>query len=78
MSTLEIILSRMISDAEFRELLFVDLDQAVAEYDLPADEYARLKELSRAEIGALAVEDRKSMAKLNGNLQIANFYWGTS
>jgi hypothetical protein len=78
MSAIEIILSRAMNDAEFDELLFTDPDKAVAEYDLSAEEYAKLKSLTRTAFGALAIEQRKSMGKLNGNLQIATFYQGGS
>jgi hypothetical protein len=48
-NTVETILSRPISDAAFAEQLFTDPDQALAGYDLTAEENASLKHLSRAD-----------------------------
>ena len=76
MSTLETILSRAMNDAEFAELLFTDLNQAVAEYNLPAEEYVKLKDLSRTEFASLAIEQRKSMGKFEGQIHIESFSWG--
>ena len=78
MSTIETILSRAMSDPEFAELLFNDLDKALAEYHLSAEEQAKLEALSRAEFGALALEDRKSMAGFEKQIHIESFSWGVS
>jgi len=61
MSTLENILSRAMSDAEFAEQLFTDAEKALAEYDLTADDLNRMKHMSRTELVALAPEERKSL-----------------
>jgi hypothetical protein len=76
MSTIETILSRAMNDAEFAELLFTDPDKAVAEYDLSAEEYAKLKSLSRTAFDSSAIEQRKSMGKFDGQIHIESFSWG--
>ena len=78
MSTLETILSRAMNDAEFAELLFTDLNKAVAEYDLPAEEYAKLKSLSRTEFASSVIEQRKSMGKFDGQIHVESFSWGVT
>lgn len=78
MSTIETILSRAMNEPEFAELLFSDPDQALAEYELSAEEHAKLKELSRAEFDSLALEDRKSMATFEKQIHIESFSWGVS
>lgn len=78
MSTLETILSRAMNEPEFAEQLFNDPDQALAGYELSAEEYAKLKELSRAEFDALALEDRKSMATFEKQIHIESFSWGVN
>ncbi len=64
MSTIETILSRAMSDPSFAEALFADPENALAEYQLPADMLARFKSISRAEFEALGTEERKSMVTL--------------
>ena len=67
----ETILSRAMSDAEFGASLFENPDQALAGYDLTADETKSMKSMPRAEFDLLAAaspEVRKSMAlTLNHN-----------
>jgi len=62
MSTLEAVLTRAMNDPKFADLLFNDLDQALAEFNPTSDEYTKLKSLSRTEFEALAIDERKSMA----------------
>ena len=65
MSTIETILSRMMREPVFAEALLANPEQALAEYNLPADEIAQFKGLSRADFEALASqtpEERKSLA----------------
>ena len=69
MSTIETILSRAMSDSSFAEQLFTDADQALAGYDLTAEEIAKLKGMSRGDLNtmtALAPEERKSMVRKAG------------
>ena len=69
MSTIETILSRAMSDPAFAEQLFADADQALAGYDLTAEEIAKLKGMSRGDLNAmtaLAPEERKSMVRKAG------------
>ena len=60
--SVEEILHRAMSDRAFIEALFTDAEKALAEYNLPADEVAIFKNISRAEFATLAIEERKSMA----------------
>ena len=62
MSTLEAILSRMMSEPAFAEAVFADDEKALAEYNATPEDYAVLKALTRAEFKAQVVEGRKSMA----------------
>lgn len=57
------IIGRAISDAAFRELLLGNPDQALAEYNLSAEEITALKNLKREEFDAPAeLEQRVSKA----------------
>jgi len=60
MSTLETILARAMSEPEFAEALFTNAEAALAEYNLPANEIAKFKGMSRAQFEALTTEERKS------------------
>ena len=65
MSTLETILTRMMSDAEFADQLFANTEKALAEYSLSAEEFSRLNNISRADFDKFAStvpEERKSFA----------------
>ncbi len=62
MSTLETILNRAMSDPAFADALFADPDKALAEYNLPPEELAKFKAMSRAEFDAFVTEERRSMA----------------
>ena len=69
MSTIETILSRMMSESAFAEAVFADPENALAEYDLPADVISKFKGISRADFEALASqapEERKSLATKMG------------
>jgi len=69
MSTIETILSRAMSDPAFAEQLFTNADQALAGYELTAEEIAKLKGMSRGDLNAmtaLAPEERKSMVRKAG------------
>ena len=68
MSTLETVLSRMMTEPIFAEAVFVDSEKTLAEYDLSADEIAKFKGMSRADFEDLASaspEDRKSFVSMN-------------
>ena len=62
MYTIETILSRAMSDADFAEQLFTDAETALAEYALSADDVLKLKGLSRAQFDAMPPDERKSMS----------------
>lgn len=62
MSTLETILTRAMSDPAFADALLADPDKALAEYNLPPEEVAKFREMSRAEFDALVTEERRSMS----------------
>jgi hypothetical protein len=48
-ATVQTLLARAMTDADFRELLFSDPDEVLAGHDLTAAELATLKNLPRAE-----------------------------
>ena len=73
MSTLEIILSRMMHEPDFAEAVFTDAEKALAEYNPTPEEYAAFKALSRAEFEAQAVEGRKSMAIKLPDVQVTSY-----
>jgi acetyl-CoA acetyltransferase len=61
--SVESILSRAMSDANFAELLLSNPDQALAGYDLIAEETAKFRGMSRADFAkwaAASPEERKS------------------
>ena len=61
--SVEIILSRAMSDAKFADSLFANPEQALASYDLTLEETSALKEMSRTDVEAFAKaspEERKS------------------
>jgi nucleoid DNA-binding protein len=65
MSSIEAILTHAMSDRAFAELLFTDVDKAVAGYDLTAEEIASLKAMPRQELDRFAqapAEERKSFS----------------
>ena len=65
MSTLEIILSRMMSEPAFAEALLANPAEALAEYNLSVEELEIFKGLSRTDFETLALaspEERKSLA----------------
>ena len=65
MSTIEIILTRSMNDPIFAKALFSHPAQALAEYNLSAEELAQFQGLSRAEIDATVVtlDERKSLSR---------------
>ena len=68
MSTLEPILARAMSDIAFAEALFADPENALAGYNLPADEIAKFKGMPRADFedfASASPEDRKSFVSMN-------------
>ena len=68
MSTIETILSRMMSETAFAEAVFTDTEKALTEYHLPAEVISKFKDTSRADFEALASqapEERKSFASNN-------------
>ena len=67
MSTLETILTRMISDSAFADALFADAEKALAEYNLSAEDLAKFKGMSRAQFEAMNPEERKSFGSFHGS-----------
>jgi transposase-like protein len=68
MSTIETILSRMMSETAFAEAVFTDTEKALAEYSLSAAVLSKFKGISRADFEVLASqapEERKSFASNN-------------
>lgn len=68
--TVETVLNRAISDTTFREQLFANPDEALAGYELSAEETANFKGMSQADFEALAKatpEERISFARYTGN-----------
>jgi hypothetical protein len=66
MSTLETILSRMMSEPAFAEAVFADSEKALVDYKLSAGEIIKFKGTSRTDFETLtsqAPEERKSLAK---------------
>ena len=64
-NSVETVLSRAMSDAAFAEELFANPEQSLAGYDLTAEEVAKFKNMTRAELNAmagLAPDERKSMS----------------
>ena len=62
MSTLETILTRMMSDSAFADALFADAEKTLAEYKLSAEDLAKFKDMSRAQFEAMTPEERKSFS----------------
>jgi ligand-binding sensor domain-containing protein len=65
MFTIQTILSHMMNDPAFADAVFANAEKALVEYNLPADEIARFKGISRMDLEALAshtLEERKSLA----------------
>lgn len=62
MSTIEIILSRMMNDPAFADVVFADAETALAEYNLSAEEVMKFKGLSRAQFDVMTPGERKSMS----------------
>ena len=73
MSIIETILSRAMSDDTFAEQIFSDAETALAEYNLPADEVAKFKGLSRVQFDAMTPDERKSMSV--GSMQTMEKAW---
>lgn len=68
--TVETVLNRAISDPTFREQLFANPDQALAGFELSAEEAASFTGMSQADFEALAKgtpEERKSFCGFNHN-----------
>jgi len=76
MSTINTVLSRMMSEPAFADAVFADVEKALAEYNLSTDELAKFKDISRADFDAFASaspEERKSFG-LNNQLWGDYFY----
>ena len=67
MSMIQTIVERMMNEPAFADAVFADTGKALAEYDLSADELAKLKGITRADFEAFASaspEERKSMGSV--------------
>jgi len=62
MSTLETILSRAMRDTAFAEQLITNPEEALADYDLSAEELAQFEGISSVEFAALEADVRKSFS----------------
>lgn len=58
--SVESILTKAMSDAQFADELFADPEKALAGYDLTAEEKAKFQGLTRAQFEGMSPEDRKS------------------
>ena len=80
MSKIKTILDRMMNEPAFADAVFADMEKALAEYGLSADDIAKFKEISRADFeifSSASPEERKSLA--SGGTGIANnrnVLWG--
>ena len=68
MSTIEIILSRAMSDTKFAELLSTDPERAFADYSLNASELKRFKGISQASFEAVIAEENRSFIVIHGTV----------
>ena len=66
MSTIEIILSRAMSDTRFAELLSTDPERALAGYSLNTRELKRFKGISQASFEAVIAEESRSFIVIHG------------
>jgi len=62
MSTIDIILTRMMYEAVFADAVFENAEAALTEYNLTSEEVSRFKTLSRLKLSAMTLEDRKTFA----------------
>jgi hypothetical protein len=63
MSTIEIILSRMMNDPAFADVVFADAEKALDEYDLAPEEITTFKKMQRIDLDAFlsaSPDERKS------------------
>jgi hypothetical protein len=67
--SVQIILSRAMSDAEFAKLLILHPEQALAGYTLSAEELAVFNELTLADFAPRPPEHRKSFSLANPAIQ---------
>jgi len=70
MTTIETVLSRMMSEPAFAQQLFADAEKALTGYDLSAEDVTQLKGMSPADFEAFASaspEERKSFGWQNHN-----------
>jgi len=73
MSTIELILSRMMNETDFAEAVFADAEMALVKYNLLPEEIAKFRDISRADFEALtssSPEERKSFSRDH------NILWG--
>ncbi len=70
------IIGRAIGDGAFRELLFSNPDQALAGFDLTAEETSALKGLKREEFDAAASDLEQRISKTFAGMQIASVVGG--
>ncbi len=72
-NSIETVLGRAISEPEFADLLLSDPDNALAGYDLTAEEFESLRSMTRVDFETLAQaspEERKSFSVISNLAQI--------
>jgi hypothetical protein len=62
MSTVEIVLTRMMHEALFADAVFAHAESALAEYNLHETEISRLKTITRARLAEMTVDERRAFA----------------
>jgi hypothetical protein len=61
-STIDLILTRMMYEAVFADAVFENAEAALMEYNLTSEEVSRFKTISRLKFSAMTLEDRKTFA----------------
>jgi len=72
MSPIEMILSRMMTNADFAKAVFADAEKALTEYDLSIEEIKKFKGISRAQFDAMTAnpDERKSFSLAGQTIRI--------
>jgi len=61
-STIDIILTRMMYEAVFADAVFENAEAALREYNLTPDEVSRFKTITRLNLSTMTLDDRKAFA----------------
>jgi len=65
MSTIKVVLDRMMNEPDFADAVFADAEKALTEYSLSNDEIAVFKNMTQVQIESMRADDRKSMMGLS-------------